>query len=393
MDVLQADQTFFLNVFKRYPIDVDKGRGVYLYDKSGRAYLDFLAGIAVNALGYYHNGVNEAIIRQLHRNLHLSNFFLQDIQIELAEKVLSLTPFTKLFFTNSGTEAIEGLLKLIKKWGHAQQKTDIIAFEGSFHGRTLGALSVTIQEKYQKNFFPLLPHIRTIPFNDVEAFRNTINERTAAVILEGITGEGGVRPVAPQMVEAMAEGRNRLGYKIIMDEIQTGVGRTGKFYYYECTGLIPNAIATAKGFGGGLPLGALLVDESLSNVFDLGEHGTTYGGNPLSCAAGKATVDIVSDPSFLDEVAQKGTYFKEKLSRLAQKYPQIISDVRGQGLMIGVQVGPKAKDILQALIHNGLLLNIAGGDTLRFVPPLIVSRDQIAEACNTIDKTFEQLYN
>ncbi len=395
MDLFEADKKYFINVFKRFPINVDKGRGVYLYDKDGRCYLDFLAGIAVNALGYNHPAIVKAIKRQMNRFLHLSNYFITDIQLELAEKLLSLTPFDKLFFTNSGTEAIEGLLKLIKKWGRLNGKTQIVAFEGSFHGRTTGALSVTMQQKYRKNFLPLLPDVVMVPFNDVDAFNRAIGKETAAVIFEGITGEGGVRPVSEYMQEAFYKGREKYGFLLISDEIQTGVGRTGAFYYYEKSGVVPDGIASAKGLGGGLPLGAFLVSKKLSDVLKLGEHGTTYGGNPLACATGLAAVNVISDQLFLDHVQRMGSYLKSNLYDLANDYGEVVVEVRGEGLMLGMEMvdEAKAQKILKAAIENGLIFNIAGGKTLRFVPPLIVEESHIDEALEKLRLSFKQSFH
>ncbi|HID39907.1 MAG TPA: acetylornithine/succinylornithine family transaminase [Calditrichaeota bacterium] len=395
MDILKVEKDYFLNVFTRFPIDVEKGRGVYLYDKNGTCYLDFLAGIAVNALGYNHPDILKAIKKQMERFLHLSNYFITDIQVELAGKLLAITPFDKLFFSNSGTEAIEGLLKIVKKWGHLQGKKQIIAFEGSFHGRTTGALSLTMQEKYKKNFLPLLPDISMVPFNDVEAFNQAISDDTAAVIYEGITGEGGVRPVSDFMLDAFRKGRDKYGFLLIADEIQTGVGRTGYFYYFEKEELVPDAIASAKGLGGGLPLGAFMVTEKLAEVLSKGEHGTTYGGNPLACATGLAAVKVISDRLFLDHVQRVGSYFKSNLYELAVEFDDVITDVRGEGLMLGVEVidDKHAREILQLAIENGLIFNIAGGKTLRFIPPLIVEEAHIDEALEKLRLSFKQLYH
>jgi predicted acetylornithine/succinylornithine family transaminase len=392
MDIFERANRSMLGVYKPFLIDLDQGRGVYLYDKSGEKYLDFLAGIAVNALGYNHPDVKQALLKQLDRNLHLSNYFVQDIQVELAEKLLTLTPLSRVFFTNSGTEAIEGLLKVVKKWGASRDKSEIIAFEGSFHGRSLGALSITIQEKYQKSFLPLLPNVKTVPFNDIEAFHNAVSEKTAAVFYEGVTGEGGIRPVSNEMLTAMKRGRDNFGYLLIADEIQTGVGRTGKFYHFEYTNIVPDAIASAKGLGGGLPLGAFLVNESLSDIFVRGEHGTTYGGNPLACAAGLACVNVISQTSFLQDVIQKGSYFKNLLEEIANEFREFVTEIRGQGLMIGLEVNQSADKLMEQGLKNGLLFNLAGGQTLRFVPPLIVSRNEIDEAIEKLHLTFRQIF-
>ncbi len=392
MTTLQKADQYFFNIYNRFPIDVDKGRGVYLYDKDGTCYLDFLAGIAVNALGYNHPAVTAAVKKQLERNLHLGPYFVQDIQVELAEKILGLTPFQKIFFTNSGAEAIEGLLKAVKKWGNQNGKSEIIAFRGSFHGRSLGALSITMQEKHQEYFRPLLPNTRVVPFDDVSVFENTVNENTAAVFYEGITGEGGVHPVSSEMIEAMRKAREKYGFLLIADEIQTGVGRSGSFYYYEQTGLVPDAIASAKGLGGGLPLGAFLVNEKLANIFKRGEHGSTYGGNPLACAAGLAAVNIISDPQFLENIQKRGRYFNGLLYELAEEFKEVIVEVRGKGLMIGVEVREKAPELMRESFREGLLFNIAGGTTLRFVPPLIVGESEIDEAFEKLRLSFKKLF-
>ena len=383
---------YFLNVYKRFAIDVDRGQGVYLFDKNGDKYLDFLAGIAVNALGYNHPDVIKAIMEQLRRNLHLSNYFVQDIQVKLAEKLLSLVPYSKLFLTNSGTEAIEGLLKVVKKWGNKRDKNEIIAFEGSFHGRSLGALSLTMQKKYQKNFQPLLPNIIEVPRDDPDALQAAVNEHTAAIFYEGISGEGGVRPLKRRMIRKLLDLKQQYDFLIIADEIQTGVGRTGTFYYYQQTDILPDAVATAKALGGGLPLGAFLLSEALADIFDPGEHGTTYGGNPLACAAGLAVVETISKESFLERVRQNGDYFKTLLKGLSDEYKDIISDVRGEGLMLGVEVGQYAVPIFKEAFKQGLLFNIAGGNTLRFIPPLIVNRAHIDEAMDKLSMTFKSLF-
>ncbi len=392
MTIFEEGQKYLLDVYRRFPIDVDKGRGVYLYGKDGTAYLDLLAGIAVNALGYNHPAIIKAVKKQMERNLHLSNYFLQDIQVELARRLIELTPFSKLFFTNSGTEAVEGILKLVKKWGQDKDKSEIIAFEGSFHGRSLGSLSITIQPKYQKSFNPLLPNIRVVPFNDVEAYERTVNKHTLAVFYEGITGEGGVRPVSPAMFDAMKRSRETYGHLLVADEIQTGVGRTGVFYHYEQTGVVPDAIATAKGLGGSLPLGAFLVQEHLENVLVRGEHGTTYGGNPLACAAGLAAVNTISDKKFLLDVQSKGQYFMSKLARIAEEFPDVVTDVRGQGLMLGMEVKSKAYDIMDEAINHGLIFNVAGGTTLRFVPPLIIKEAELDEGYEKLRLTLRHLF-
>ena len=392
MDILALEKEYFLNVYKRFPVEIEKGEGAYLIDKKGKRYLDFLSGIAVNSLGYNHPSINSALQNQIQRNLHLSNYFIQDVQVELAEKLLSLTPFSKLFFTNSGTEAIEGLLKLVKKWGNNQNKTEIIAFEGSFHGRSIGSLSITIQDKYQKSFSPLLPNIITVPFNNPDALKKAISERTTAIFYEGITGEGGIRPVSNEVFKVMAEGREKYGYLLIADEIQTGVGRTGKFYYFEHCPLVPDAVATAKGLGGGLPLGAFLVSDKLTDIFNVGEHGTTFGGNPIACAAGLATIQQISKPEFLDNIEKQGLYLQEKLTGICHEFIDITVESRGKGLMQGLQLKKDAPKVMLEAFNHGLILNTAGDNTLRFLPPLVINKSHIDEAIDKLRKTLRKAF-
>ncbi len=392
MDIYSEASKYLLNIYKRIPLNITHGDGVWLYTDDGTAYLDMLAGIAVNALGYNHPIIKQSILEQIEKNLHLSNFFVQEIQVALAKKLIQLTPFSKVFFSNSGTEAIEGLLKLVKKWGNEHNKSKIISFSGSFHGRTLGAVSITGQEKYRKNFQPLLPNVEIVPHNDVNAFESSINEDTCAVFYEGISGEGGIREISQEMINALVTGREKYNFLIVADEIQTGVGRTGTFYNYEHYNFTPDAIASAKGIGGGLPLGAFLITEKLVNVFNTGEHGTTYGGNPLACATGLATVSFVSDNQFLQEVAAKGNYFKSKLARLFEKYPKHIIDVRGRGLMLGLEIKVPANEIMELALKEKLIFNVAGGGTvLRFVPPLIIEKEQIDLSIDILDSIFNKL--
>ncbi len=390
MGLLPSEEELFLPVYKRFPAMIDHGRDVHLYDVEGKKYLDFLSGIAVSALGHNHPDVVEALKKQLERNLHLSNYFIQDIQLQLASKLLSQTPYDKLFFANSGTEAIEGLIKLARKWGGKKGKKKIIAFEGGFHGRTLGAVSITGQGKYRDNFEPLLPGVEIVPFNDVTGFEKALSPDVAAVFFEGITGEGGIRPVSPGLLQALKEGRDTYNYLIFVDEIQTGVGRTGRFYYSEKFPFIPDALATAKGLGGGLPLAAFLVAGHLSHVFDPGEHGTTYGGNPLACASGLATVTAVAKTSFLQQVTENGKYLMALLRDIAGRFPQLCGEVRGEGLMCGMDVRRNGPEIMRAAFEKGLIFNIAGGGaTLRFLPPLIVEKAHIDEAMEKLTDTLK----
>ncbi len=383
-----ADQ-YFLPVFKRLPVEVDRGEGVYLIDRSGKRYLDFLSGIGVNALGYSHPAVLQAMEKQMHRNLHLSNYFVQDVQIELAERLIRYSGMARLFFTNSGTEAVEGALKIVKKWANQHGKSEIICFEGAFHGRTIGALSVTAQEKYQKSFQPLLPGIQHIPYNNVEKLKETVTEKTAAVVLEFVQGEGGVVPATPEFVAELASLREKFHFLIIADEIQAGIGRTGYFFSYEHYGIRPDIVTSAKALGGGMPLGAFLVSEPLVNVLVRGEHGTTFGGNPVSCAAGIAVVDELMENGLLDHVKEVGEYFSAQLRELQKKYPEKIKEVRGRGLMQAMVINEEGYPYVLKGIENGLIFNATATNVLRFLPPLIVTKAEIDTAVEVLSTVLK----
>ncbi len=385
MNWIEEAEGYFLPVFKRLPVEVERGEGVYLIDRQGKRYLDFLSGIGVNALGYAHPAILNAIEKQLHRNLHLSNYFVQDVQIELARRLIHYSGMARLFFTNSGTEAIEGALKIVKKWANQHGKSEIVCFEGAFHGRTIGALSVTAQEKYQKSFQPLLPGIKHIPFNDVNKLKETISENTAAVVLEFVQGEGGVVPAHEDFVQELVNLREQYQFLIIADEIQAGIGRTGYFFSYEHYGIRPDIITSAKALGGGMPLGAFLVDEPLVDVLVRGEHGTTFGGNPVSCAAGIAVVDELMKNGLLAHVKEMGDYFSAQLRELQQKYPEKIKEVRGRGLMQAMVIQEEGYPYVLKGIEKGLIFNATATNVLRFLPPLIVNREEIDIAVAVLD--------
>ena len=390
---LERSQNVFLPVYKRLPLEIQYGEGIYLVDRSGTRYMDFFSGIGVNALGYGHPEIESAITAQLQRNLHLSNYFVQDVQIELAEKLVKLTGFDKVFLTNSGTEAIEGILKIIKKWGKAAGKDHIICFQNSFHGRTLGSLSITAQKKYQDQFLPLLPGVVQIPFNDPEALERSVNSHTAAVFLEFVQGEGGIIPAKREFVERIFALREKWGFLVVADEIQAGIGRTGKFLAYQHFQWQPDAVALAKALGGGLPLGAFLVGKKLASVLRTGEHGSTFGGNPLSCAAGNAVLDVVGNPTFLQEVVEKGKQFRQGLEDIARKFPEQVKSVRGLGLMLAMEMQVDTFPlVLEGIRRQRIILNSTAGKVLRFLPPLIISQEEIAEGLQRLNRLFEEIF-
>ena len=387
---LEKERQLFLNVFKRLPLEIERGEGCYLYDRTGRAYLDLLSGLGVNALGYGHPRVRQAIERQLNRNLHLSNYFIQDVQLELAEKVLHFSGKDRLFFSNSGTESIEGILKLVKKWGNLHGKHKIVCFENAFHGRSLGSLSVTAQEKYQKNFLPLLPQIEKLPYNDPRALRGAVDDQTAAIFLEFIQGEGGVVPADPEFVAAIREVQEKHRVLVVADEIQTGVGRTGRFLAVQHYRIEPDLIALAKAIGGGLPLGAFLINEELNDVLQRGEHGTTFGGNPVACAAGLATLQVMEAENLFDHVTAMGEHLRGRLLELQSDFPRLVKTVRGIGLMQAMQLEVDTYPIVLKGIEKGVIFNSTAGNVVRFLPPLIINQQQIDQGIEVLAEILQE---
>lgn len=386
MNWLDQEQKLFLGVFKRLPLEVERGDGCYLFDRSGKKYLDFLSGLGVNALGYCHPAVVKAVQNQLKRNLHLSNYFIQDVQLRLAGKILEMSGYDRLFFTNSGTESIEGILKLVKKFANQHHKHQIITFRNAFHGRSLGSLSITAQEKYQKEFQPLLPQVIDVPYNDAAALRRMIGPQTAAIFLEFIQGEGGVIPVSAEIVELLRDAQKRFGILVVADEIQSGIGRTGKFLAFQHYNIQPDLVAIAKAVGGGLPLGAFLLREELNQILARGEHGTTFGGNPAACAAGLATLQVFESEDILTRVRETGAFLNQKLRHLKEELPEIVEEVRGVGLMQGMQIKGKAFDVVLEGIRQGVILNSTAGNVIRFLPPLIVTPKQIDRGIAVLKK-------
>jgi predicted acetylornithine/succinylornithine family transaminase len=393
MDIVTESKKYFFNVFKRLPLYIDHGKGVYLYDKEGMKYIDCLSGLGVNLLGYVHPKVNEAIIEQLKKHSHLSNFFVQDKVLELAKALIQITGYNKVFFSNSGTEAIDGIIKLVKRWAKANGKDDIefIAIEGAFHGRSIGGLSLTIQEKYQKDYKPLLPGVRGIQFNNVGQLIETASSKTSAVFIEFIQGEGGVRPVSRDLIAKLKDLQQKYNFLIIADEIQTGLGRTGKFFGFEHFDIKPDIVAIAKGLGGGLPLGAILGNEKVAESWNVSDHGTTCGGNAVAAAAGIAVIDELIDNGVMQNALEVGKYFVEKLQELKSKYQDFIVEVRGKGLMLGVEVKDKAQDVLNESLKDGLILNVTAGNTLRLLPPLIFTKSNVDEVIEILDDVIGRI--
>ncbi len=378
--LVAKEQQYFFHTYKRLSLDIVRGEGCYLYDRSGKQYVDFFGGLAVNALGYRHARVNEAIRRQIDLYAHLSNFFVQETQVRMAEKLMKLTGLKKLFFTNSGTEAIEGALKLARKWGKAKGKTELFGLTNSFHGRTMGALSLTERAKYRDGYDPLLPNVRHIKFNDVQDLRTNVGPKTIGVFLEFIQGEGGINVITNDFAKELDLLREQHDFLVIADEIQSGMGRTGKFFGFEHFGIRPDIVVIAKALGGGLPLGAFLGTEKVSEVFTYGVHGTTFGGNPVACAAGIAVLDEIADRGLMKVAGERGEQLQRLFSDLCREFPDRIREVRGFGCMIGVDLHSEGQSLVDELQNRGFLVNCTNTTVLRLLPPYIIP----AEECDRL---------
>ena len=373
---IEREARVHLPVYARQPLVIVRGEGCRVWDDYGRSYLDLVAGIAVNVLGHSHPAVADALATQARTLLTVSNLYYTLPQLELAEMLLARSPFDRAFFVNSGTEANEAAIKLARRHGGERGAFEIVSLDGSFHGRTLGSLAATGQPKYAEPFAPLPEGFIHVPINDTDALEAAVGDRTAAILLEPIQGESGIHPLTDDYLLAAREAADRVGALLILDEIQTGIGRTGTFFAFEATPVVPDVVTLAKGLGGGVPIGAMLARESAS-AFQLGDHGTTLGGNPLTAAAAIATLRVIDEEGLLERARERGAQFVSGLEGLDH-----VAEIRGRGLMIGVEtVGPIARRAMAiARDEHGLLVNATGDTTLRIVPPLIMSPEEVDEA-------------
>ena len=373
-----------LGVYDR-DIVIATGKGARLMDTAGNTYLDFAAGVGVNGLGYGNPDVVRAIRRQAGRIVHASNLYHTQPASDLAERLVSMSFPGKVFLCNSGTEAVEAALKFARRIGHAQGRTELIAFEGSFHGRTMGALSLTWKEKYREPFEPLVPGVRFCPWNDLSAARALIGPKTAAVFVEPVQGEGGVRVAPPDFLQGLADLCREAGALLVSEEVQCGLGRTGKLFAYQHAAIRPDLLTLAKPLGGGLPLGAVVVREELAGAIQVGDHGSTFGGNPVAAAAALAVLDKLQSKDFLAKVEKKGRYMLRALHAMQRRYPRQIAEVRGVGLMAGLEFTNPAEPVLKALRERGILTTRAGDNVLRLLPPLVVKRDDIRSLLTALE--------
>jgi predicted acetylornithine/succinylornithine family transaminase len=393
--LIDESSLYIMNTYNRFPIVLRKGRGMKVWSTDGKEYLDFVGGVAVNVLGHCHPRVVVALQKQAQRLLHVSNYYHIRPQIRLAKLLVQHTFADKVFFCNSGAEANEAAIKLARKYAKENVNPDrfeIITAENSFHGRTLAALTATGQEKFQKDFEPLVPGFKHVPFNDINAIKKAITKNTCAIMLEPIQGEGGVLVPTPdylKKVRTLCDEKNLL---LILDEVQTGMGRTGKFFAHEHFGITPDIMTIAKGLGGGVPIGAMLATEKVASAFQPGTHASTFGGNPLVCAAAVATIETLLEDGFiLDQCNRMSEYLKERLENLRGKFPTLITDLRGLGLLLGMELTRDCGPIVKTCLEMGVLINCTAEKVLRFIPPLIVQKKDIDQLINVLGKVFEGL--
>jgi predicted acetylornithine/succinylornithine family transaminase len=385
----EREASVHLQVYARQPLTLVRGEGCWVWDDAGRTYLDLVAGIAVNVLGHAHPVVADALAAQARTLLTTSNLYYTVPQLDLADALIARGPFDRAFFTNSGTEANEAAIKLARRKGHDRGAYAIVSLTNSFHGRTLGSLAATGQPKYQEPFTPLPEGFFHVSINDADALRTAVNDTTAAILLEPIQGESGIHPLTDEYLQAAREAADAVGALLILDEIQTGIGRTGTFFAFEQTPVVPDVVTLAKGLGGGVPIGVMLVREPAA-AFHVGDHGTTLGGNPLTAAAALATLRVLDDERLMDNARTMGTRFAAGLGSLVAD--GLATEVRGRGLMIGVETaGPIARAAMAiARDVHGLLVNATGDTTLRIVPPLTISADEVDEAVRRLGAALTQ---
>jgi acetylornithine/N-succinyldiaminopimelate aminotransferase len=377
--IVRKYEKYIFQTYTRQPVAIEKACGAVVTDVNGKEYIDCVAGIAVNNVGHCHPAVVEAIKRQAERLIHVSNLYYTENQALLAEELCKLSMLDRVFFCNSGAEAVEGALKLARK---ASGKKEFIATEHAFHGRTRGALSVTHKEKYRKPFEPLAPAV-FVPYNDADAIRAAIDENTAGVILEPIQGEGGVMVPSDGYLKEVRNICDEKDILLILDEVQTGFGRTGKWFAKEHSGIIPDIMTTAKAMGGGFPMGAMLAREDVAANFVRGDHASTFGGNSLACAAALANIDVIKKEKLVKRSEELGNYLVKKLESLNKGY---VKEIRGKGLMVGMELSIKCEDIVNKAREQGVLLNCTSESVLRFVPPLSITKEQLDTAVSVLNE-------
>lgn len=388
--IIQTAESSLLHTYNRFPIVLDRGEDVYLYDTDQKKYLDFAAGIAVFALGYSNDAYKTAVKEQVDKLVHTSNLFYNEPAAKAAKKITQLTGMDRVFFTNSGTEAIEGAIKLVRKYAYNKDgRTDheIIAMKHSFHGRSMGALAVTGNKHYQEAFGPMIPGIKFAQYNDLDSVKELVNDKTCAIIFETVQGEGGIYPATKEFIEGVRKLCDEKGILLILDEIQCGMGRTGSMFAFQQYGVKPDILTVAKALGCGVPVGAFAATEEVAKALVPGDHGTTYGGNPLACAAATKVFELFEKQHVLDNVKEVSAYFEEKLDELVETI-DVVVERRGMGLMQGLELSVNPKDVIARALDNGLILFSAGTNVIRFVPPLVITKADVDECIAKLKKSF-----
>jgi len=394
--ILEEADHYLMPTYSRFPIVLRKGRGVRVWDIHGREYLDFVGGVAVNVLGHCHPRVVVAIQKQAQRLIHVSNLYYIEQQVKLARMLVANSFADKAFFCNSGAEANEAAIKIARRYSwekHGEDRSEIISTLNSFHGRTMATLTATGQTKFQKGFDPLLPGFGHVAFNDIDALKSAITAKTCAVLLEPVQGEGGVNIPSDDYLQKVRELCDEKGVLLIFDEVQTGMGRTGKLFAYEHYGIQPDIMTLAKGLGGGTPIGAMLATDRVASVFQPKTHASTFGGNPLVCAAAIATIETLLEDGFiLDQCNRMSTYLLDKLHALKDEYHGKVIDVRGKGLLIGMELMRDGLPYVNACLERGVLVGLAGsGNVLRFTPPLIIDERDIDHLIDVLEEVLDKV--
>lgn len=389
-EIFAKDKSDYLPVFARYNIVLDHGDGPYVYDTKGKKYIDFLAGIAVNVVGHNYKPLVDAVSKQAGKMIHCSNLYYTEVQVEAAEKLKKLSGMDKVFFGNSGAEANEGAIKLARKYATNidPEKIQIISALHSFHGRTLATLTATGQDHYHHGFGPLPAGFDYVPYNDIQALEAKMSDKTCAVMLEAIQGEGGVHVPDPDYLPKVRALCDKYNAVLIFDEVQCGMGRTGTFFGCQQFGVKPDIVTLAKGLAGGVPIGAFMATDKVASAFHAGDHGSTFGGNPLACAAACVVLDALIDGNLMENAKEIGAYLQSKFEEYKAKYPNLIKEVRGRGLILGMELTRPGHEIANECLDYGAIINCTAGNVLRFVPPLNITKAHVDELISVLDKVL-----
>ena len=384
----EEDQKYYLPTFRRFPLALSHGKGSRVWDVEGNEYIDMLAGIAVNNVGHAHPRVVGAIREQAGQLLHVSNFFVTPQQVELSKRLTSLSGLDRVFLTNSGAESLEGAIKIARKYAHSRGRGGtVLSFENSFHGRTMATIA-TGQKKYQQGFEPIPSGFAQVAFNDTDSVNAAISDDVAAILIEPIQGEGGINVARKEFLENLRELCNENDIVLIFDEVQCGVGRTGKWFAKDHYGIQPDIMTLAKGLGGGAPIGAVLSNEKVSRAIDFGDHGTTFGGNPLACSAALATLSVIEEEELLDKACTDGEWLMEEVKSWEE--PSVV-EVRGAGLMIGIQFDFEAKPLVMEMLEHGIIANATAGNVLRLVPPLNIPKADLNRVLHVLKESLKSM--